>query len=407
MNPASSMFPREIPPTAGLPAQWGDFLGPRDGTLESGLARFLGVPETQIECSGMAAFVVALETLKRRSSRRSVVIPAYTCPTVLLAIQQAGLAVTLCDIQRDNFAFDADALRDCTGSDTLCVVPTHLAGIVSDLSDTLEIAKQAGAFVIEDAAQSLGATWRGEPAGTYGDIGLFSLSVGKGLTLFKGGFLVARDPDIRAALRETGEQIVPANTAAEIVRCVELLGYRAFYNPRGLHFTYGRNLRRWLARGHPERAVGDVFEGPIPIHRVSGFRKSAGARALPRLRQWISESSARARTRIAMLETIPGIDIVRDLPESEGTWPFIMVLFREEKQCAAALARLWTAGLGVTKLFVRALPDYEFLKPGVPAASVPNARSVAARHLTISNSPWLNDNDFARIFDVVSACARD
>ena len=43
-----------------------------------------------------------------------------------------------------------------------------------------------------------------------------------------------------------------------------------------------------------------------------------------------------------MLETIPGIAIVRDLPESEGTWPFIMVLFREEKQCMAALARLWT-----------------------------------------------------------------
>jgi dTDP-4-amino-4,6-dideoxygalactose transaminase len=400
------MFPREIPPTAGLPAQWGDFFGPRVGTLETGLARFLGVPETQIECSGTAAFVVALEALKRRSSRKSVVIPAYTCPTVLLAIKQAGLAVRLCDIQRDGFAFDADALRACAGPDTLCVVPTHLAGIVSDLADTLEIAKQAGAFVIEDAAQSLGATWRGEPVGTYGDIGLFSLSVGKGLTLFKSGFLVARNPDVRAALRETSEQIVPGNTAAEVVRCVELLGYRIFYNPLGLRFTYGRNLRRWLARGQPERAIGDVFEGPIPIHRVSEIRKSAGARALPRLRKWISESFARAQTRIAMLETIPGIDIVRDLPESEGTWPFITVLFRDEKQSTAALARLWTAGLGVTKLFARSLPDYDFLQSDVPVASVPNARGVAARHLTISNSPWLNDHDFARILEVISDCAR-
>jgi dTDP-4-amino-4,6-dideoxygalactose transaminase len=399
------VFQREIPPTAGLPAQWSDFIGPREGTLETGLARFLGVPEMQIECSGTAALVIALKALKRRSSRKSVVIPAYTCPTVLLAIKQAGLAIRLCDIQRDNFAFDADALRDCTGSDTLCVVPTHLGGLVSDLTDTLEIAKQAGAFVIEDAAQSLGATWRGEPVGTYGDVAVFSLSVGKGLTLFKGGFLVARDPDIRAALRETAAQIVPRNTAAEAVHCVELLGYRCFYNPLGLHFTYGRNLRRWLAGGQPERAIGDVFEGPIPIHRVSELRKNVGARALPRLRKWISESSARARTRVAMLETIPGIDIVRDLTGSEGTWPFIMVLFREEQHCTAALAKLWTAGLGVTKLFMRALPDYDFLKPGVPAASVPNARRIAALHLTISNSSWLNDNDFARICEVIGACA--
>ena len=402
----SSIFPREIPPTAGLPARWADFFGPRNGTLEIGLARFLGVPETQIECSGMAAFVVALEALKGLNSRKSVVIPAYTCPTVVLAIKRAGLTIRLCDIQRDSFAFDADALRACTGSDTLCVVPTHLAGIASDLADTLEIAKQAKAFVIEDAAQSLGATWRGKPVGTHGDIGFFSLSVGKGLTLFKGGFLVARDPDIRSELRKTGEKIVPENSAAEVVRCIELLGYRCFYNPRGLHLAYGRNLRRWLARGQPERAIGDVFEGPIPIHRVGEFRKNVGACALPRLRKWISESSSRARKRIAMLETIPGIAIVRDLPESEGTWPFIMVLFREEKQCVAALARLWTAGLGVTKLFVRALPDYDFLKSDVPVASVPNARNVAARHLTISNSSWLNDSDFACIFEVISACAR-
>jgi hypothetical protein len=41
----------------------------------------------------------------------------------------------------------------------------------------------------------------------------------------------------------------------------------------------------------------------------------------------------------------------------------------------------------------------------VPPASVPNARSVAARHLTISNTPWLTDNDFARILEVIAACA--
>ena len=65
----------EVPPTAGLPMSWRDFL-PRGGSLELGLAAYLHQPEVQIECSGTAALVVALTTLKQLSPRRSVVIPA-------------------------------------------------------------------------------------------------------------------------------------------------------------------------------------------------------------------------------------------------------------------------------------------------------------------------------------------
>ena len=80
----------EPPPTAGLPLSMLDFL-PSKTSLEEGLAVFLQQECVQIESSGTAAIMVALAALKRLSNRRFVIIPAYTCPFVPLAILRCGL----------------------------------------------------------------------------------------------------------------------------------------------------------------------------------------------------------------------------------------------------------------------------------------------------------------------------
>src|SRR5438094_1325984 len=128
------------------------------------------------------------------SVRRTVVIPAYTCPLVALAVARAGMRVRLCDTAPDRFDLDPGALHAVCDDDTLCIVPTHLGGAVANLEPVLDVAVRRDAYVIEDAAQALGATWRGRPVGTIGDAGFYSLARGKGLTLFEGGVLVAREP---------------------------------------------------------------------------------------------------------------------------------------------------------------------------------------------------------------------
>ena len=78
---------REVPPTAGLPMTWRDFVpGARRLSLEQVLAAFLEVPSVQLECSGTAALVIALTTLKRSSDRRKG--DADQCESC----QRAGLA---------------------------------------------------------------------------------------------------------------------------------------------------------------------------------------------------------------------------------------------------------------------------------------------------------------------------
>jgi dTDP-4-amino-4,6-dideoxygalactose transaminase len=80
-----------------------------------------------------------------------------------------------------------------------------------------------------------------------------------------------------------------------------------------------------------------------------------------------------------------------------------MVLMPGRESRDRALDKLWRAGLGVTKLFVRALPDYSFLAPCFEAgqSNFPNARDLADRMLTITNTHWLGNEDFTRILDAL------
>ncbi len=95
-----------------------------------------------------------------------------------------------------------------------------------------------------------------------------------------------------------------------------------------------------------------------------------------------------------------------DNEDGRGTWPYFMVLLPTVEARDAVLSRLWPAGLGVSRLFIHALPDYPYLAPLVGNADVPNARDFAARMLTVSNSPWLSEEGFLEICLVLERCIR-
>jgi dTDP-4-amino-4,6-dideoxygalactose transaminase len=397
---------REVPPTAGLPLQWRDFDPRHQSTsLEETLAAFLDVPSVQLECSGTAALIIALTTLKRASFRRSVIIPAYTCPLVALAVLHCGLVPVLCDLAPESFDFCADTLARLCDSDVLAIIATHLGGRVCDLARVTRIARRHGAFVIEDAAQSLGASLAGRQAGTIGDIGFFSLAAGKGLTLYEGGVLVARDAELRKALTETSAELAPYQLSLEWRRSLQLIGYGLFYRPTMLRLAYGVPLRRALRKGRVIEAAGDDFSSAIPLHRVGSFRRNVGARAAKRLPAFLDALSMPAAIRRRLLQSIAGVTVIGDAEGTKGTWPFFMILMPTVEARDLALKTLWTAGIGVTRLFIHALPDYPSLQAQLGTPDVPNARDFAARMLTISNSPWLLERDFHRICAVLADAA--
>jgi len=398
----------EIPPTAGLPPRWRDLAGvaPHGGDLGRAAAAFLGVEDVLATCSGTAALIIALTALQRMSGRRTVVVPGWTCPLVALAVAHCGLRLRVCDHAPGSIDFDPVELAASCDGDTLAIVPTHLGGRVADTAAAIAIARRAGAFVIEDAAQALGARRDGLPVGFAGDAGFYSLAVGKGLTLWEGGLLVSRDARLRDAFARVSRELAPRRIGWELRRSLELLAYHAAYRPALLRHAYGAPLRRALARGDVVAAVGDDLGPRIPLHAPGRWRQAVGARAFVRLPGFLDTCAAQARARMARLARIEGIAVLADAPEHAGTWPFLLLRLRDEATRDAALAQLWGEGLGVSRLFIHALPDYPSLRAIAGDAEVPNARALAATTLTVSNSPWLDRDSFERICVVLESAGR-
>ena len=392
---------REPPPTAGLALSWRDFL-PGPPSLEQKIADFIGVPEVQIECSGTAALVVALLTLKNMSPRRSVVISAYTCPWVAFAVVQCGLHPVVCDSRKNHFEFCLKSLTAVCTNDTLAVIPTHLAGRVADLDGVNSIARHVGAFIVEDAAQSFGALHNAQPVGTVGDIGFYSLGVGKGLTVFAGGVLVARDEKIRQALRRTSGLFVRDSFAWEVRRIVELVGYYLLYRPFGMGLAFGIALRRHLKKGALIEAVGDDCALPIALHRVGRWRRAVGAHAFKRFPNYLINTRMQAERRITRLGNIHGVTVITDTPGNQGVWPFLLVLMPSQESRDKALTSLWRQGLGVGRLFIHALAGYQYLAGYFGETHTPNAADFAERLLIVTNTVWLREKDFIKICAVLT-----
>ena len=240
----------EIAPTAGFAPRWRDLVAPHHGpTLEQALCAQLGLPDIEIVGSGTAGLLIAFAYLKGRSQRRrTVIVPGYTCPLVVIAAAAAGLQTIACDTVTGGFELDADHLARLVDNETLAVVPTHYGGALTDIARVRAIATSASreVAIIEDAAQAFGATWQGRSVGLAGDIGVFSFGAGKGFTIYEGGGLVARDAEIMAGLRQVATELRSGSALGEAWRALLLIGYHAAYNPLGLRGVYGAPKRFWL-----------------------------------------------------------------------------------------------------------------------------------------------------------------
>jgi dTDP-4-amino-4,6-dideoxygalactose transaminase len=399
-----------VPPTAGLPLRWRDLWPFGAANFDDALAAWLQVPEVLLTCSGTSALMVALRTLQQLApGRREVIVPAYTCPLVAMAISQCGLHVRLCDLNRDALDLDADALHGLCSAATLAIVPTHLGGRVTDLGAALSLARRVGAFVIEDAAQALGARVHGESVGLQGDMGLFSLAVGKGLSTYEGGVLMARDEHMRKRLRSVHERTSAFSPGWELLRSAELLAYAAVYRPAALDWAYGADLRRSLAQDDWVAAAGDEFDAFIPQHTLGRWRQRVGLRALQRLSLHLAQAEQRAQRRSARLAPIPGVTLVQDTaPHAHGTWPVLLLRMPHRAARDALMRAHWASGLGLSLPFVHALPDYARYAPLLGKGStdrVSCARDWAQRLVSVSNSEWLTDEQFERLCGHISATA--
>ena len=142
--------------------------------------------------SGTAAIQCAMAALEVGPGDE-VILPAWTWHSCFNAIVLAGALPVCAEIDR-TFNIDPDAVERLITPQTKVIMAVHLLGNPCHLDRILAIAKKHNIRVMEDCAQSVGASYKGRPVGSFGDIGIYSLQINKTITAGEGGAMVTNDP---------------------------------------------------------------------------------------------------------------------------------------------------------------------------------------------------------------------
>lgn len=184
------------------------FVGGRNNRFvnkfEVAFASYLGIRNVVGCANGTDAIEMVLEALGVGPGDE-VIVPAMTWISTAAAVRRAGAAPVFVDIDPRSYTLNPDHLRSAIGSSTKVVIPVHLYGRVANMSAIMEIAREQGIRVIEDAAQAHGALQDGKRAGTFGDAAIFSFYPGKNLGAFgDAGCVVTNDDDLAEEIRRIG-----------------------------------------------------------------------------------------------------------------------------------------------------------------------------------------------------------
>jgi dTDP-4-amino-4,6-dideoxygalactose transaminase len=301
--------------------------------------------------SGTEALVLALRTLEIGPGDE-VIVPANSFIATAEAVSIVGATPRPVDVDPDSHLITAEHVAAGLGPRVRCVIPVHLYGATVELDPILELAREAGIHVIEDACQAHGARYRGRRVGTFGALGCFSFYPAKNLGAWgDGGAVVTAIPalaDRVRLLRAHGERPryhhrevgstarldalqaavlrrklmrlddwndkrrrlggalharlrEATSTHATGPRRVDPVGVPPFYADHVYHLFVVRCRARDALREHLARqGIASAIHYPVPIHRTEAYAGlDLGPGSLP-----VSE---KASARICSLPIFPGM----------------------------------------------------------------------------------------------------
>jgi dTDP-4-amino-4,6-dideoxygalactose transaminase len=176
--------------------------GPQVSRFEHDFAEFCDVAHCVGVSSGTDALEMAVRGLGLGASD-VVIVPANSFIASTLAVIRAGVQVRLVDCDPDTYLIDVDAVDRAMSAEVRAVMPVHLFGQTAPVEQLSQIIGEA--FIIEDAAQSQGASRHGRPAGSLGTVAATSFYPGKNIGAYgDAGAVLTDDEDLARHVRNLG-----------------------------------------------------------------------------------------------------------------------------------------------------------------------------------------------------------
>ncbi len=184
--------------------------GPDVAALEQEFAAYCGANHAVGCANGTDAILLALTALDIGPGDE-VIMPPFTFFATLGSVLRCGATPVFADIQSDSFNIDPAEIEKKITPRTRAIMPVHLFGQCADLAPITQLAEKHGLAVIEDAAQSFGASYQNRKCGSWGAINCFSFYPSKNLgTLGDAGIVTTNDPALAKkllALRNHGSEV--------------------------------------------------------------------------------------------------------------------------------------------------------------------------------------------------------
>ncbi|HAF70304.1 MAG: DegT/DnrJ/EryC1/StrS family aminotransferase [Clostridia bacterium] len=243
-------------------------LGPEVEAFEQEIAAYLGAKHAIGVASGTDALYLALKALGIGPGD-GVIVPSFTFFATAGVVVNVGATPIFCDIDPKTFNIDPEGLKElvtryASRVTIKAVIPVHLYGQPADMDEIMALAEEYDLYVIEDAAQAIGAEYRGRKIGTIGHLGCLSFFPTKNLGAYGDGGLVVTNH---------GE-------LAEKVRMLRVHGSK----PKYYHHMVGTNSRL------------DALQAAILRAK------------LPHLKEWTTARQRIAERYDELLADIPGIE---------------------------------------------------------------------------------------------------
>ncbi len=178
-----------------LSSGWVSSQGSYISKFETAFTDYMGDGLARCTSSGTTALHLALLGLEIGPGDE-VIVPNLTFGATANAVVHAGAAPVFVDVDQETWTINPDEVAKAVTKNTKAVIPVHLYGHPCDMDRLIEIAVSHDLRIIEDCAESLGATYKGRKTGTFGDVACFSFFANKVITTGEGGMIWCRDNEV-------------------------------------------------------------------------------------------------------------------------------------------------------------------------------------------------------------------
>ena len=344
--------------------------GPKVAEFEKRVAAYKGVPHALALNSCTAGLHLACLILGLQPGDEVITTPMTFCASVN-AIVHAGATPVLADVDPLTMNMDPEQVRRKITPRTKALLPVHFAGRACDMDALMAIAREHNLKVIEDCAHAIETEYRGQKAGTIGDLGVLSFYSTKNIVTGEGGIVLTRDP--------------------QLARRTKVMG---------LHGMSADAWKRFSDDGYKHYDVEEIgFK-----YNMMDLQAAIGMHQITRVEAWWQRRWQIWQRYLHELKDL-GLGLPAPWPADERHGLHLFVLQVDEARCGISrdelLMRMHKQNIG-TGVHYRSIPTLSVYQRrfGWRREDTPVATTIGDRTLSLPLSPKLTDAD---VGDVIAA----